>query len=167
MTESAGKKSFWKVYTPRNIYLEALHRLQSLRRTIHLAGLKEKRESAAYDDAHAAFGRELDGVAQDVPEDLLQAAGVPGNGAAVGVHDFGEMDLLGVGGMLNRADGGVDSSFSLEPAEFATLRAESERAWQSLGTVTYGGTAAEAKSKAEVDRAFEEIYRQFVASAQA
>src|SRR5215213_2135061 len=53
MTESAGKKSFWKIYTPRNIYLEALHRLQSLRRTIHLAGLQEKRESAAYDDAHA------------------------------------------------------------------------------------------------------------------
>ncbi|CAG1001336.1 N-acetylneuraminate synthase [Burkholderiales bacterium] len=49
---------------------------------------------------------------------------------------------------LRRADGGVDSSFSLEPAEFATLRAESERAWQSLGVVVYGGTADEQKSRA-------------------
>lgn len=49
---------------------------------------------------------------------------------------------------LARADGGVDSAFSLEPAEFSMLRVESERAWQGLGHVTYGGTAAEAKSKA-------------------
>lgn len=48
---------------------------------------------------------------------------------------------------LARADGGVDSSFSLEPAEFAMLRVESERAWQSLGQITYGGTRAEEKSK--------------------
>src|SRR5690606_34995626 len=44
---------------------------------------------------------------------------------------------------LNRADGGVDSSFSLEPAEFAQLVIETERAWQSLGMVTYGPTKAE------------------------
>ena len=49
---------------------------------------------------------------------------------------------------LARADGGVDSAFSLEPAEFKMLRAESERAWQGMGQITYGGTAAEAKSKA-------------------
>lgn len=49
---------------------------------------------------------------------------------------------------LRRADGGVDSSFSLEPEEFAQLRTETERAWQSLGRVTYGGTAAEDKSRA-------------------
>jgi pseudaminic acid synthase len=49
---------------------------------------------------------------------------------------------------LRRADGGVDSAFSLEPEEFALLRAETERAWQSLGKITYGGTAAEAKSRA-------------------
>ena len=49
---------------------------------------------------------------------------------------------------LARADGGVDSTFSLEPAEFAVLRAEADRAWQSVGDVTYGGTAAEAKSRA-------------------
>ncbi|WP_221439442.1 pseudaminic acid synthase [Roseateles oligotrophus] len=48
---------------------------------------------------------------------------------------------------LRRADGGVDSSFSMEPAEFAALRSESERAWLSLGTVSYGGSSAEEKSK--------------------
>jgi hypothetical protein len=35
----------------------------------------------------------------------------------------------------SRADGGVDSAFSLEPAEFAQLRIETERAWQALGGV--------------------------------
>jgi pseudaminic acid synthase len=49
---------------------------------------------------------------------------------------------------LRRADGGVDSTFSLEPAEFKLLRDETERAWQAMGKVTYGGTAAEEKSKA-------------------
>jgi N-acetylneuraminate synthase len=47
---------------------------------------------------------------------------------------------------LNRADGGVDSSFSMEPAEMTQLVLETERAWQALGCVTYGPTAAEEKS---------------------
>lgn len=49
---------------------------------------------------------------------------------------------------LRRAEGGVDSAFSLEPEEFRLLRAETERAWQALGKVTYGGTQAEEKSRA-------------------
>ena len=44
---------------------------------------------------------------------------------------------------LNRADGGVDSTFSMEPAEMGQLVIETERAWQSLGNVTYGPTEAE------------------------
>ena len=48
---------------------------------------------------------------------------------------------------LRRADGGVDSAFSMEPDEFALLRAESERAWQSLGTVRFGSMRAEEGSK--------------------
>jgi N-acetylneuraminate synthase len=47
---------------------------------------------------------------------------------------------------LNRADGGVDSSFSMEPAEMTQLVVETERAWQALGSVAYGPTAAEQKS---------------------
>jgi len=47
---------------------------------------------------------------------------------------------------LNRADGGVDSTFSMEPAEMAQLVVETERAWQALGQVSYGPTEAEMKS---------------------
>jgi pseudaminic acid synthase len=44
---------------------------------------------------------------------------------------------------LRRADGGVDSTFSMEPAEMAQLVIETERAWQALGRVSYGPTEAE------------------------
>jgi pseudaminic acid synthase len=47
---------------------------------------------------------------------------------------------------LRRADGGVDSTFSLEPEEMAALVSETQRAWQSLGHVTYGPIAAESNS---------------------
>jgi N-acetylneuraminate synthase len=47
---------------------------------------------------------------------------------------------------LRRADGGVDSSFSLEPHEMRSLVVEAERAWQSLGNVSYGPSAAEKPS---------------------
>jgi pseudaminic acid synthase len=47
---------------------------------------------------------------------------------------------------LNRSDGGVDSTFSMEPAEMAQLVVETERAWQALGQVSYGPTEAEKKS---------------------
>lgn len=49
---------------------------------------------------------------------------------------------------LRRADGGVDSTFSLEPEEMASLVVETERAWQSLGQISYGATKAEQKSLA-------------------
>ena len=47
---------------------------------------------------------------------------------------------------LDRAAGGVDASFSLEPAELRSLVVETERAWQALGQVHYGPTQAEQKS---------------------
>lgn len=47
---------------------------------------------------------------------------------------------------LRRADGGVDSTFSMEPAEMAELVRETKRAWQALGDVSYGPTPAETGS---------------------
>jgi pseudaminic acid synthase len=47
---------------------------------------------------------------------------------------------------LRRADGGVDSAFSMEPQEMAQLVIESERAWQALGKVQKGPTAKEKAS---------------------
>ena len=47
---------------------------------------------------------------------------------------------------LSRAEGGVDSAFSLEPAEMHALVAETERAWEALGNVSYGPTMAEKRS---------------------
>lgn len=48
---------------------------------------------------------------------------------------------------LARADGGVDSTFSMEPAEMAALVVETERAWMALGQVRYGLTEKEQKSQ--------------------
>jgi pseudaminic acid synthase len=47
---------------------------------------------------------------------------------------------------LRRADGGVDSAFSMEPAEMKTLVVESERAFQALGSIHYGVLKAEKRS---------------------
>ena len=49
---------------------------------------------------------------------------------------------------LARADGGVDSAFSLEPAELKMLCVESERAWLAMGGVQFGGSDAEKQSMA-------------------
>lgn len=47
---------------------------------------------------------------------------------------------------ISRADGGVDSAFSMEPEEMKALVIETERAWQALGKVTYGPTEKETAS---------------------
>jgi pseudaminic acid synthase len=47
---------------------------------------------------------------------------------------------------LNRADGGVDSTFSMEPDELKALVTESGRAALALGHISYGATEKEAKS---------------------
>ena len=48
---------------------------------------------------------------------------------------------------MSRDDGGVDSEFSLEPDEMEMLVIETLRAWQSLGSVSYGPTESENSSR--------------------
>ncbi len=47
---------------------------------------------------------------------------------------------------LNRTEGGVDSDFSLEPAELKSLVEESRRAWEAAGSVQYGASHSEKPS---------------------
>lgn len=49
---------------------------------------------------------------------------------------------------ISRAEGGVDSAFSIEPDELRALVVETERAWKSLGGVRYGPTDGETASLA-------------------
>ncbi|WP_116106140.1 pseudaminic acid synthase [Lewinella sp. IMCC34191] len=48
---------------------------------------------------------------------------------------------------LRRADGGVDSAFSMEPQELKALVTETERAWQGLGVVQLDTQKSEEKSR--------------------
>ncbi len=68
-----------------------------------------------------------------------------GVGVAVASVTFGAC-LIEKHFTLSRADGGVDSQFSLEPDEFKSLVVESERAWQGLGSIHYGPLKSEATS---------------------
>ncbi|MEJ8837045.1 pseudaminic acid synthase [Ramlibacter sp. AN1133] len=70
-----------------------------------------------------------------------------GIGVAVGAVALGAV-LVEKHFTLRRADGGVDSAFSLEPDELKSLVTETERAWQALGAVHYGPTEAERQSLA-------------------
>lgn len=47
---------------------------------------------------------------------------------------------------LDREDGGVDSAFSMQPEEMATLVKETKRAWEALGGVNYGPIGKEIHS---------------------
>lgn len=47
---------------------------------------------------------------------------------------------------LSRAEGGVDSAFSMEPEEMKTLVIETKRAWEALGKIKYGPTKNEENS---------------------
>ena len=69
-----------------------------------------------------------------------------GIGAAVAAVAFGAV-LLEKHVTLSRADGGVDSAFSLEPEELRALAVETERAWQALGEVRLEPTPGEAESR--------------------
>lgn len=71
----------------------------------------------------------------------------PGVGAAVAAVALGA-SVVEKHFTLKRSDGGVDSSFSLEPTELAALVEETLSAWRSLGRVHYGPTNEEQPSLA-------------------
>ena len=68
-----------------------------------------------------------------------------GVGASVAAVAFGAT-VIEKHFTLRRADGGVDSTFSMEPEEMAALVVETERARLALGGIAYGCTAAERPS---------------------
>ena len=88
------------------------------------------------DDMRRRFGVEV-GLSDHTPGIGVAVASVA-RGASVIEKHF----------TLDRNDGGVDSSFSLEPGEFTLLKTEADRAWRSLGSVRYGGAYSEQASKA-------------------
>lgn len=69
----------------------------------------------------------------------------PGTGVAIASVALGAT-VIEKHFTLARSDGGVDSAFSIEPDELAMLVRETERAWQSLGEITYGPTGKEKDS---------------------
>jgi N-acetylneuraminate synthase len=69
----------------------------------------------------------------------------PGIGAAVASVAFGAT-VIEKHFTLSRADGGVDSAFSIEPDELRALVRETENAWLALGDIHYGPTAVEQDS---------------------
>lgn len=69
-----------------------------------------------------------------------------GCGVSVGAVALGAV-LVEKHFTLSRADGGVDSAFSMEPQELHQLRLETTRAWQAVGKVSYGSIEAEALSR--------------------
>lgn len=72
--------------------------------------------------------------------DHTLSIGVPLASVALG-SVFIEKHLI-----LSRAEGGVDSMFSLEPQEFQLLVSESHKAWQALGSINYAPLPAEKAS---------------------
>lgn len=68
-----------------------------------------------------------------------------GNGAAIASVALGAT-VIEKHVTLSRAAGGVDSAFSMEPAELAQLVAETRMAWEARGTVAFGPTEAEKAS---------------------
>jgi pseudaminic acid synthase len=68
-----------------------------------------------------------------------------GIGVAIASVSFGAR-LIEKHLTISRSDGGVDSSFSMEPEELKNLVIETERAFQAIGEVHYGVQSVERKN---------------------
>ncbi len=68
-----------------------------------------------------------------------------GNGSAISAIAYGAT-IIEKHFTLDRAEGGVDSQFSLEPQEFKKLVDECKEAWQAKGKIFYGPTPDEKNS---------------------
>lgn len=69
----------------------------------------------------------------------------PGIGVAIAAAALGA-SVIEKHFTLSRADGGLDSEFSLEPAEFKQMVVECRRAAAAIGTVQYGPSKGESTS---------------------
>lgn len=69
-----------------------------------------------------------------------------GVGAAIGAVALGAT-VIEKHFTLRRADGGVDSAFSLEPEEMKLLVSETRAAWEALGKISYGFSGEEKASR--------------------
>lgn len=92
--------------------------------------------AAGADLAGFTFGRSARGTKWGL-SDHTQGIGVAVAAAALGATMI-EKHLT-----LNRADGGPDAAFSMEPREFAQMVTECRRAREAVGEVKYGPSAAE------------------------
>lgn len=83
--------------------------------------------------------------------DICSDAGIglsdhtPGIGVAIVAAGMGA-EMIEKHFTLSRADGGLDSEFSLEPAEFKQMVIECRRAAAAIGTVQYGPSKGESAS---------------------
>lgn len=69
----------------------------------------------------------------------------PGIGVAIAAIAFGA-SIIEKHFTLNKEDGGLDDSFSIDPTELSNLVCESKRAWESKGKIYYGISKSEKKS---------------------
>lgn len=75
----------------------------------------------------------------------------PGIGVSIASIALGA-DVIEKHFTLRRADGGVDSAFSLEPEEFQALVEEGKRAYNSIGKVSYGPNSEKEKKSLQFRR---------------